>query len=1170
MGRAKVAEVFQVQAFWVDEAFYLAGNPDVLAAGVNALEHYTLYGRFEGRSPSALFDADWYLGAYPDVAASGMDPLEHYLSFGWREGRNATPFFDTAAYLEANPDVAAAGMSPLEHYTRFGWREGRDPSPGFDTSFYLETYPDVAAAGMNPLEHYIRFGWREGRDPSPDFDTSFYLEANPDVAASGMNPLEHYLSYGAAEGRRPVPPTFDASVVDDGMVVFSGTARGDLTLTLDGTDAVFEREGVEATVPGFDGVDGLAVDGLTLNAPAAALSGIAVAGGVLVLDGIEPDTDLSRIADGVEVTVRVTADVDLSGNADVGAVDVYKVEDGATLTLSVAQAEAATIEGSYAIRDIMANLLDEGAARPVVADAPGGVTVTGAASVADLTTLAAAVAGPLTYTAVADTADNLAEGGVASVVVTPGTDVEVTDAATLAQLAAIDAANGDGALTYGAITGSAADLVADPDGYVADGIDVEVTDAATIAQLTAIDAANGDGALTYRAIADALANLVTNGVADAYIVADTDVAATGVATVDDLVAIDVANGEGALTCTALTDSWQHILSDEAQGFLAGVGVMKLTDYGLGEVTVAQVEALLALPNLQDTGGNRIELADLTFSLADTAANLASWGGSVAGIVTHATAVTATKAATVWQAEIIHGRDAAAVYDIEDGSWAIANGNSAPILAAVDLTATNLASAAEATAILARDGAQGDVNYGMQDTFVNVNGASATVRDAASDIVVTTQNFGWPPYLTTAQASAVIAYGNGGRTDIQHLRGTAIEIGSFVPAKQETAGPTGLGYDFWVQDSAAAVLSAVGDGSAGRLAFMRGNPAAELEGDHRAELVEVTGHFTVAEAETFRSAAESVFAEGTDDRTYYGINKGVVHYDNESANGSAVTGADHLRVTDTAANVHAAQNGLDAPHSQIFDLLASRASSADSIIVSGSAGNQMIRGTMGYDVIDVGDDHDTVWAGGSDDAVSGGAGFDYLQGEDGNDLMTGGTEADQLFGGNGRDTILAGDVAANTVFSDARFRGPNQVTGGVDGDNMFGSADFDTFHYQGASRSGLRAESGTTSQARDYISKLHLGDRIVFDAIDADQVQFFGSGSANAQAVEAGTVGLSVRYEKNAQVLDFNGESIVAATRVLVDVADADGRFDDVADMHIILVGADIDVNWDGYSILYGG
>ena len=56
---------------WVDEGFYYAQNPDVAASGADPVEHYAAFGRFEGRSPNALFDADFYLAENPGVAAAG-------------------------------------------------------------------------------------------------------------------------------------------------------------------------------------------------------------------------------------------------------------------------------------------------------------------------------------------------------------------------------------------------------------------------------------------------------------------------------------------------------------------------------------------------------------------------------------------------------------------------------------------------------------------------------------------------------------------------------------------------------------------------------------------------------------------------------------------------------------------------------------------------------------------------------------------------------------------------------------------------------------------------------------------------------------------------------------------------------------------------------------------
>jgi len=157
--------------------------------------------RLPGRGNEPLFDPAFYLAKNPDVAASGMDAQDHYDIYGWREGRDPTAVFDTSAYLAANPDVAAAGANPMIHYSTYGWHENRDPNALFDTSAYLALNTDVAAANIDPLTHYLQYGWSEGRNPGPAFDTSSYLAANPDVAAAGVNPLAHYLEFGINEGR---------------------------------------------------------------------------------------------------------------------------------------------------------------------------------------------------------------------------------------------------------------------------------------------------------------------------------------------------------------------------------------------------------------------------------------------------------------------------------------------------------------------------------------------------------------------------------------------------------------------------------------------------------------------------------------------------------------------------------------------------------------------------------------------------------------------------------------------------------------------------------------------------------------------------------------------------------------------------------------------------------
>jgi hypothetical protein len=218
-----------------DESFYLEQNLDVAEAVSNGelssgLEHFLLYGLFEGRNPSVLFDTTFYLEENPDVAQAVAteeirSAFEHFILYGQFEGRNPNLLFDTSFYLLQNPDVAAAVIrrefsNAFEHFILYGQFEKRDPSSQFDTEFYLEQNPDVAqavAAGTisSAIEHFLEFGQFEGRDPNIVFDTNFYLQQNPDVAEAVANgeiksAFEHFLQYGQTEERAP-NPNFDES-----------------------------------------------------------------------------------------------------------------------------------------------------------------------------------------------------------------------------------------------------------------------------------------------------------------------------------------------------------------------------------------------------------------------------------------------------------------------------------------------------------------------------------------------------------------------------------------------------------------------------------------------------------------------------------------------------------------------------------------------------------------------------------------------------------------------------------------------------------------------------------------------------------------------------------------------------------------------------------------------
>jgi hypothetical protein len=115
---------------------------------------------------SALFNSAWYLEVNPDVRAAGLDAISHYMTNGLYEGRPPCPLFDPLWYLAQYKDVARSRTDPLAHYIQFGAVEGRDPSPYFNSSWYLESYPDIKADGINPLLHFLTLGQAEGRLPT--------------------------------------------------------------------------------------------------------------------------------------------------------------------------------------------------------------------------------------------------------------------------------------------------------------------------------------------------------------------------------------------------------------------------------------------------------------------------------------------------------------------------------------------------------------------------------------------------------------------------------------------------------------------------------------------------------------------------------------------------------------------------------------------------------------------------------------------------------------------------------------------------------------------------------------------------------------------------------------------------------------------------------------------
>lgn len=598
----------------------------------------------------------------------------------------------------------------------------------------------------------------------------------------------------------------------------------------------------------------------------------------------------------------------------------------------------------------------------------------------------------------------------------------------------------------------------------------------------------------------------------------------------------------------------------------------LTDTNIGVRTVAEVQALLSILERVDAP---TEISDLTYTLLDTSAALSSSGTGIADIVTSADNIEASDAAFISQANIIYTRNNGATYDITDYAPTILNGASDTDILAVLQAATSVTAASPVNTATAEDlhAITGfSVAYSVSDSYDDIISADAATINGAVNLST------YSPFsqLNTTQAETIIAFTNSGTTTINSISGDVTSINNFVAANERSDT---LVYNFRVIDSASIIIANIGDAG-----FITGNPATDFDGDARVQNIEVTGTFNVTEAEDFWNAVVTKFDDNVDTtaaRTSYDIRDGIAAYTNTVAALDSLQSANQRTIDGSAEDIHQAQRGTLTDNRDIFEVLKGNdrlvvtASDGSQIIdgapgsdsISTGAGSDTVYGDSGNDTIDAGADNDTVHGDSGNDNIDGSSGNDTVYGGAGNDTIRGGDGYDYLDGDEGRDTIYAGSTGGDTG-ANWTSRSSELITGGQGGDNMFGSTNADIFLYEGDSRDEFVAESGTTSTTRDYIHNFSLGDEIQFQNVD--DVQFFSSGSANASDVEAGELGLSIRYVKGADVLNWDGDQTQESTQLFIDIANEQGQFDDIADMHIILVGSNIDINWDGSAITYGG
>ena len=210
-----------------DPAYTLTQLEAALAdAGLTPYEHFVTYGADEEVSPNADFNAEAYYiakaaqfnGVKPSEVTesqvqemvkafddAGLNAWEHYQLYGTAEGVNPSNSFDTSAYMDAklaqmqktDPDYtmaqleaafAEAGLSALEHYYLYGQDEGITATAvSGDEVIPAEPKPDP-----DPVVPGETFDLTTGHDDitGTDGNDAFYAHQQADLISDSRNTLQ--------------------------------------------------------------------------------------------------------------------------------------------------------------------------------------------------------------------------------------------------------------------------------------------------------------------------------------------------------------------------------------------------------------------------------------------------------------------------------------------------------------------------------------------------------------------------------------------------------------------------------------------------------------------------------------------------------------------------------------------------------------------------------------------------------------------------------------------------------------------------------------------------------------------------------------------------------------------------------------------------------------------
>lgn len=312
----------------------------IKAAGMNAFEHYTMFGSKEGLAPSKVFNVMEYCSFKLKALQADAATKGEWTGKGWEDVQLA---------------IHNSGMSLGEHYTMFGTVEGVSMSNTFDTTAYLTAKLELLKA-----DEATKAEWAE-KTPA---DVAKAFQAN------GIDAYSHYMTFkGAANEVAPdaVFPSKDPIGGGDSNTFILKSDTNTIVGTAGNDLIIGERGDVLNPTDTIDG--GAGTDEMRLfNANASDLANLNIAS----IKNVEIIKAIGSVAG--------AAAIDVSGLKDVQ--EVWNVKSTALTNITVTEGQAVGLEGTVGTTTISVKGIDSGANELdlLLKDASAGALAVGGAT----------------------------------------------------------------------------------------------------------------------------------------------------------------------------------------------------------------------------------------------------------------------------------------------------------------------------------------------------------------------------------------------------------------------------------------------------------------------------------------------------------------------------------------------------------------------------------------------------------------------------------------------------------------------------------------------------------------------------------------------------------------------------------------------------------------------